>query len=472
MLLSNLDLLGLLFIHLLAIAAACKALLNKRDPRSALGWTVVLVFLPAIGLILYLLFGISRAQSRAEKIMRRHAHVASNYHKPCHLVTDPGDLDPESRSMAFLGSRVTAEALCQGNSIEPLHNGDQAYPAMIEAINAAKNHAYLTTYIFNSGKVAGHFIEALSAARARGVDVRILMDGVGALYSWHKPWKILAQKGVKTALFLPPRLFPPNFTINLRLHRKVLVCDEIGFTGGMNIADEDLSSAGKNCIQDVHFRCLGPVVAQLRHAFLLNWGFCTGDYEPLPQICPSMQGAAHCRVVMDGPGNDADVLNDLICGMINIAHKRVRIMTPYFLPSHDLMAALRSAAQRGVDLRVILPAKNNLPYMNWASKRLLPDLLNAGVRVFFQPPPFAHSKLLTVDDAYSLIGSANLDARSLRLNFELNMEVIDKDLQAHLTTFMDETITKSQEISVDDLMEQPLYLKLRNAACWLFSPYL
>jgi len=185
-----------------------------------------------------------------------------------------------------------------------------------------------------------------------------------------------------------------------------------------------------------------------------------------------MSGDSLCRMVLDGPGTEADPLNDLYCGVIGSAQHTVRIMTPYFLPSHELIAALRSAAQRGVSVRVVLPGKNNLPFVHWASFRLLPVLLEAGVRVWFQPPPFAHTKLLAVDGYYCQIGSANLDARSMRLNFELNMEIFDPEFHTAMALHMDMTIARSREVTLKDLQERLLILKLRDAACWLFSPYL
>lgn len=476
MLVLTAEILLFLALHSLSWVAAGHALLTKHDPRAALGWTACVLLLPLIGPLLYVLFGISRAQSRAEKIMRRQAAHAPA--QPFALASPaPSGEEPEAGTaravcLARTGRRLTGVPLCGGNAVRPLHNGDEAYPAMLAAINAARSHVFLATYIFNAGKAGHAFVEALAAAAARGVDVRVLVDGVGALYSWRKPWKLLARRGVRTARFLPPALLPPSLTINLRNHRKVLVCDAVGFTGGMNIADGNLESAGAHRIQDMHFRCEGPVVSHLRRAFQLNWGFCTGEYAPLPPLPDAEAGASRCRVIVDGPGNDADVLNDLICGAINVARERIRIMTPYFLPSHDLMAALRSAGQRGVDVRVVLPAKNNLPYMNWATCRLLPGLLAAGVRVWFQPPPFAHTKLLAVDDFYTQVGSANLDTRSLRLNFELNMEIFDPVFQARIVEFIDATIGGSREMTLDELNAAPLAVKLRNAACWLFSPYL
>lgn len=471
----GLNILLFLAIHSLSWVAVGHALLTKNDPRAALGWTVCVLLLPLIGPFLYVGFGISRAQSRAEKIMRRQAYAPDRLLPPVNPIPEgKASLSEteETITLARIGYKLTGASLCGGNDVCPLHNGDEAYPAMLEAINTAQSHVFLATYIFNAGKAGDAFVEALSAAAARGVDVRVLVDGVGAFYSWRKPWRRLARRGVRTARFLPPSLLPPSLSINLRNHRKVLVCDAVGFTGGMNISDDNLSGVGSLRIQDMHFRCAGPVVNRLRHAFLLNWGFCTGEYVAPPPLPDADAGVSRCRVIMDGPGNAADVLNDLICGAINMARWHVRIMTPYFLPSHDLMAALRSAGQRGVDVRVVLPAKNNLPYMNWATCRLLPGLLAAGVRVWFQPPPFAHTKLLTVDDCYTQVGSANLDARSLRLNFELNMEIFDAAFQARIVEFIDTTITKSREFTLDGFYAESLPVKLRNAACWLFSPYL
>lgn len=460
--------------HAISLVAAGQALLTKKDPRSALGWTVTLVFLPVIGLVIYLIFGISRAQSRAEKIMRRIADIEKRYPHN----TECGSVklaDSHARDFATLGARLTATPLCGGNSVTPLHNGDEAYPAMLEAIDKANHHVFLGTYIFNYGQAAEKFIDALVGAHERGVDVRVLVDGVGALYSWKKPWKILRDKGVRTTRFRPLKLIPPNLGINLRSHRKVLVCDGIGFTGGMNIADGNLNNLhkkGLKHIQDVQFRFEGPVVSELRQAFLLNWSFCEGTFTPLPPLKDQESGSCDCRVVIDGPGNDADALYDLICGAINMAHTSVRIMTPYFLPPCELMAALRSAAQRGVDTRVILPGVNNLAYMSWASERALPHLLKAGVRIWHQAPPFAHSKLLAIDGFYSLIGSANMDSRSLRLNFELDMEIYDQQFHDRLAHFMDSTITSGTEVTLVNLKRQPLLKKLRDAACWIFSPYL
>lgn len=472
----------LLAAHLLSWVVVVHALLHKRDPRAALGWSVTALFLPGVGALLYLAFGIARAESRAAQLMRDATLFAYGHRE----VTPGGtrhstplghvsyrQLPHRFLHTARIGSKLTGRSLSGGNAITPLFNGDEAYPAMLEAIGNARDHVYLTTYIFNGGETGTAFCTALAAAAARGVDVRVLVDGVGGvLYSWSRPWQRLTEQGVRVARFLPPRLFPPNLTINLRNHRKVLICDRTGFTGGMNIADYHKASSPKYSAQDVHFLCSGPVVAQLQECFLLDWGFCTGDYTGALLVDEDMCGDSLCRMVLDGPGSGRDPLHDLLCGVIAGAGQSVRIMTPYFLPTHELMAAFKSAALRGAEVSVVLPAQNNLSYVHWASHQLFPTLLESGVRIFHQPPPFAHTKLLMVDGFYTQFGSANMDARSLRLNFELNVETFDTSFTRDMELWFDAVRARSREFTPEDAAALSLPVRLRNAACWVFSPYL
>ena len=463
-----------LCIHGLSWLGVVHALLTKQDPRSALGWSATMLFLPLVGPLLYALLGISRAQSAAQRMMRSIAAHDPGY---VHLPREPHEqhtLPQGAVLLEQLGHRLTARNLCGGNAITPLHNGSEAYPAMLQAIDEARHVVYLSTYIFSAGEVAATFCRTLARAAARGVDVRLLVDGFGgSFYSLRKPWAGLARKGVKVARFLPLRLLPPRLCINLRNHRKVLVCDGTAFTGGMNISDGHVLRGSRSDVQDMHFRCTGPIAQQLLRAFMLDWGFACGCYSPLPEVrVTESREDCHCRLILDGPDSDTDPLNDLIAGAISGARYSVRIMTPYFLPTSQLMTSLRSAAQRGLDVRVVLPSRNNLPFVHWASFRLIPSLLRAGVRIWLQPPPFAHTKLLAVDGYYSQIGSANLDARSLHLNFELNMEVFDRHFHDLLADHVDNAIRHGTEITLAGLARRPLPVRLRDAACWLFSPYL
>ncbi len=466
---------GLIGFHLLAWAAVAHVLLTKTDPRSALGWAAVLLMVPVVGLTLYVIFGISRTQSRAAAIMRRHARILPDYAREDSSLQDTTESIPLwLERMERVGRSLTHKALLGGNSVEPLFNGNMAYPRMVEAIRRAQRHVLLTTYIFKDGEAGRSFTEALIAAHRRGCQVRVLVDGVGRLYSLHSPMKRLRAAGIPVALFLPPSLFPPNLMVNLRNHRKVLVCDGTVFTGGMNIADYHvLGRGGRHEVQDVHFELTGPIAASYYRCFFMDWGFATRAYDSaLPEAHFPATGRVYCRTALDGPGPGGDALNDLIAGSISSAIYRVWVMTPYLLPTREIMAALRASAQRGVDTRVILPAKNNLCYVHWASQRILPTLIEAGVRVFYQPPPFAHTKLLCVDDYYTQIGSVNYDSRSLRLNFEMNTELFDRAFCSRMAAFMEETMQHSREVRAGEVEAMPLYARLRSAVFWLFSPYL
>ena len=478
-----LELIALLIVHALSWFVAVHALLHKRDPRAALGWIAAVLFLPLVGAALYFSMGISRADSRAAKLMARAVASAGAYRR---RLSD-GSTHSSSRELALgseelpacfflagVGEKVTGRRLVGGNTLTPLFNGEEAYPAMLDAIRMAKSQVFLSSYIFNDGKAGRSFAGALADAARRGVDVRVLVDGVGRLYSLRPPWRSLRSQGVRTALFLPPRITPWHFSINLRNHRKLLVCDaSVGFTGGMNISDNHLVALpAPRRVRDVHFMCKGPLVEELHDAFLLDWGFVTGHYSELETGCQDESGDSLCRIVLEGPGTSTDQLHDILCAVITGAKQRIRLMTPYFLPTHELIGGLRAAALRGVEVAVLLPAINNLPYIHWATRRLLPQLLQAGVHVRYQPGPFTHTKLLLVDDAYAQIGSANIDPRSLRLNFELNVEVFDAAFVRRMGAFFDEGFQTGQRVSNEKLRRAPLPARLRDAFFWLFSPYL
>ncbi|HJO05253.1 MAG TPA: cardiolipin synthase [Acidobacteriota bacterium] len=470
-----------------ATSAALHALLFKRDPRSAIGWIAVSVTFPLVGPALYYVLGINRIRTRAKRL---HADVPEEIkHRPG--VGAPlgmtGQLPPSSAAepapvrhpplddLVRLGRIVTRRRLTTGNSVKVLHNGEEAYPPMIAAICGAERCVYLATYIFETNATGRSFIEALSAAVSRGVTVRVLVDGVGELYGWPRVSKLLARAGVPSARFLPPRLLPPQLAINLRNHRKIVVVDgRVAFTGGMNIGDRHLADdTDPRRVTDVHFRLHGPVVRQIESVFLDDWEFTTDEaLEPSSGRADATAGTTSAHVVVDGPDEDLDRLAAILIGALGAAQHRVWIMTPYFLPPRELIAALKAAALRGTDVRVILPAKNNLPYVHWASRNILWELLHWGVRVFYQPAPFAHSKLLLVDEEYVQIGSANIDPRSLRLNFELTLELYDRSLVATLDDYAGAMIGQSREVTFGELERRHLGIRIRDAVAGLFIPYL
>ncbi|HEX6995073.1 MAG TPA: phospholipase D-like domain-containing protein [Gammaproteobacteria bacterium] len=433
----------------LGLFAAVHALLNKRRPQAAFGWIAVSLALPFVGPLLYYLFGINRVESRA-RVLRG-------------TIVSSAPLDPAAE-LPLVG----------GNRVDALRNGEDAYPAMLAAIRGAERSIRLSTYIFGTRGVGAEFVEALAAARRRGVDVRVLLDGVGELYTWPRAGAELRRRGVRVARFLPPRLIPPTLHVNLRNHRKILVVDgAVAFTGGMNIDARHLvgDPARERPVVDLHFRLAGPVVALLDAVFVTDWRFATG--ESLPPAAPGEPcGDALCRVVADGPDENRDPLVALLLEAVASARRRVAIMTPYFLPPPELVGVMQATALRGIDVAVVLPATNNLPYVHWATRHMLWELLLFGVRVYYQPGPFVHTKLLVVDDERAVVGSWNLDPRSLRLNFELAVEVRDARLVDALAAHFDECRARSTPVTLRDVDGRPLPERIRDGAAWLFTPYL
>lgn len=470
---------AVILIIMVAIVAACHALLYKRDPRAALGWMAVCLLFPLVGPALYVLFGFNRVRTRAKKMGHRWQFLLYTRYERVEDQDAPVlsslDVPEEVKPIARISDAVTRRPLVGGNRIELLHNGEEVYPAMLEAIEHVEHILFLSTYIFETNDTGRQFIDALARAEGRGTTVKVSIDGIGELYSIPRAGKLLERRGVKVARFLPPRLMPPELHINLRNHRKILAADgRIGFIGGMNIGDRHLAGRTENSsrVVDVHFRLTGPVVTQIEHVFLEDWGFSTGERVVPSQTSATETGSMICRTIIDGPNEDLDKLSTILVGAVSAARQKISIMTPYFLPSRELIAALQSAALRGVEVTIVLPAKNNFFIVHWATRNMLWELLKWGVRVFYQPPPFVHTKLFVVDDQYALIGSANIDPRSLRLNFELAVEVFDSTFAAILLEHIQRSRERSLEVLLEDVDGRPLPARIRDALAWLFSPYL
>lgn len=463
-----------------SVGASVHAVVYKRDDRAAVGWVGLIWLVPLVGAILYVLLGINRIQRRAALLRSDSPTYHTSELEALRLAAaeDPGS--PEAvRSMGSLPAlmdRVTRRPLTLGNQVEYLTNGDEAYPAMLREIERAEQSVALSTYIFDNDRAGAMFREALVSARRRGVEVRVLIDAVGARYSWPSMVRVLRNDGIRVARFIPTLLPWRMPYMNLRNHRKLLLVDgKVGFTGGMNIRSGHLV-AGKHhrrLVQDVHFRLEGPVVSHIAETFAEDWTFCTGerlDESWFPKL--GEVGPVAARGVVDGPDEDFERLKWTFHGAIGCAERSVRIVTPYFVPDQALIQSLNVAALRGVAVEAILPEVNNQALVRWASTARLWQLLQQGCRVFFSPPPFDHSKLMLVDETWVLLGSANWDARSIRLNFEFNVECYDRDLAERLDRWFQGKKEAAREVDLEDLNRRPLPLRVRDGAARLLSPYL
>ena len=461
-----------------SLLSAGHALLFKRDPKSATGWIGICLTLPLLGPFLYWIMGVNRINRKARRWLETGRRLSGWASFPEREGDEAAKLLPEGgehlSELRMLGDRVTKYPLLPGNKILPLKNGESAYPAMLAAIVEARHSVHLSTYIFDGDGTGQRFAEVLRSAADRGVDVRVVVDSLGEKYSRPTASRMFKDSRVKFGLFLP---LLQGVHINLRNHRKIMVVDGCkAFTGGMNIGGRHLveGSETSSPVVDIHFMVEGPVVADLQRVFIGDWHFVTGeilrDHCLFPRLIPV--GPVLIRAVSDGPEKEFHRLHLIIMGALACARQTVRIMTPYFIPDRPLISALVSTALRGVEVTLVLPAKNNLPYVHWATRAYLWELLQAGIRIWYQPPPFVHTKLLLVDGVWSLIGSANFDPRSLRLNFELDLEVYDPDFTELLERDFKKKVTVSKKVDHSYIKRWSLLERLRDGAAKLFSPYL
>ena len=459
--------LGLAHIAL-AVAVTIHVLLHKRDVPAAIGWMGLAWLSPVLGPVLYWLFGINRVRRRAYRISRRYA--ARRPPPPPVGAIRSEKYAALERAVGVITNRSTLA----GNAISLLRNGDEAYPVMLQAIAEAKISIGLTSYIFYADEAGTPFIEALIAAKRRGVEVRVIIDGVGSGYFFSTTVFRLQRGGVKAAQFMHSWLPWRMAFLNLRNHKKILVVDgKRGFVGGLNISAHNLKACEPHtAVRDMHFEVNGPVVEQITEAFVTDWEFATGEelkglnWFPASSEC----GPMLARVITSGPDQDIEKIEFMFLQAIGTAQRQIKIITPYFLPDERLIAALELAAMRGVDVDIVIPENSDHKIVDWAVMAHIAPLLVAGARIWRAPQPFEHSKLMTIDGGWSLVGSANWDQRSLRLNFELNMEVYDQAF----TALLSEKIAARQgtEVTLKGLYSRSFPVRLRDRAVRLMLPYL
>lgn len=463
-----------------ALAVTVHAVLWKRDTRAVIGWVGVAWLAPLLGPMLYVGFGINRIQRRATSLrFRPGASWEPSERLSDHERVRREEIEamyPQLVGLARLGRKLNGRRLLSGNRVQTLMNGDEAFPAMLSAIDRAERSVSLLSYIFDADSVGRMFKDALVKAQQRGVEVRVLVDHVGARYSRPNMISQLQKAGIHAQAFLPTLLPRSVKYANLRNHRKILVVDgKLGFAGGTNIREGHwLSRHPEAPVQCVHFALEGPIVAQLQEMFAIDWAFTTSESLEGPLWFPELHAAGNvwARGVPDGPDEDFEKITHTLLGAISSAAREVHIVTPYFLPQPALIQTLAVTALRGVAVHIVLPSQNNLPFVQWASTALFWQLLEKGCRIYLSEPPFDHSKLMVVDRMWSLIGSSNWDPRSLRLNFEFNVECYDPELAHHLATLTDEKIAVAREVTLEDVNSRSFPVQLRDGLSRLLTPYL
>lgn len=459
--------------------AAVHAAMTKQDVRAAIGWVSLTLFSPLFGAAAYFVAGINRVRVTRVSQQRDEAMLAYAREPEATEVDVVPLSGAQFASLKTLTDKVSRFQLLGGNAVLPLAGGDEAYPAMLQAIRAARHTVALQTYIFDNDPIGREMAEAIIDAHRRGVQVRVLIDAVGARYSHPPIVRQLRRAGVTTARFMtnPMGVLRMPYA-NLRSHRKILVVDgRVGFSGGMNIRAAFVRAlARERTNRDTHFRFEGPVVAQLLSVFAHDWDFTTRERLPV-KVWFDHQGSnnagpAAVRCVPSGPDRSVGSNRNVLLGALAVAQRHIRIQSPYFLPDQALIGALATAARRGVRVDIVVPGRNNLRLVDYAMSAQLDQVIRCGCNVWRATGPFDHSKLMTVDDAWTYAGSSNLDPRSLRLNFELDTEIYHRDTAVWVSARIDAAIVRARPETLQTLAALPFAKRLRNKIIWLATPYL
>lgn len=467
----------------LGVPAAIHATMTKEEVRAAIGWVGVIILSPVIGAVIYAVAGINRIRRSSISSQRAFLHEIGQDHFMRFDASAENILahfEKRFVAMKTLGDRVSRCRLTTGNDIAMLQSGDEAYQAMLDAIGGAKRSILVETYIFDRDKIGLRLANALIAAVKRGVKVRVLIDSVGARYSIPSIVGYLAKHGVKVDVFNGNIIIGLRLPYaNLRTHRKIMIVDgNVAFTGGMNIrAGFSAEIVGEDNARDTHFRLTGPIVTDLFHIASEDWRFTTKEVlsgEPWLIATPEKHAGepVFIRAVPSGPDRSVEANHRMLMGAFSIAQTRIRIMSPYFLPDRELISALVTAARRGVEVDIVVPAINNLKLVDRAMTAQFDQILKGHCRIWRASGNFNHSKLLAIDGLWAYVGSSNLDPRSLRLNFEVDLEVMDAQFASEVEGLIEMAMASAKPVLLQSLRARSFWVRLLDRIIWLGSPYL
>ncbi|MBE2287729.1 MAG: cardiolipin synthase [Prosthecobacter sp.] len=468
-------------LHILLLACVALRLFSRRAAQgSTVAWLLLVVLVPFFGVLIYLLIGERRLgrlwMKRAAALRPQVWQWAQGIPPAC--VASARTLSDGGESVSRLARAAVGIPLMSGHRLQLIADSPSIMRSMIEDIDAARDSVHMEFYIWQAGGFVDALVDALIRSAGRGVRCTTLMDSLGSRpFFGSDACRRLREGGVAVVEVLPVnplRMFFVRF--DLRDHRKIMVVDgAAAFTGGMNIREGNMLSRNPaHPVHDLHFEVRGPVVAQIQRVFVEDWEFCTGETLEGPLWFPELPACGSCSAIgiVDGPDEDLEVMPAAFFAALNAAREEVLIMTPYFLPTATLMAALRLCAIRGVKVTILTPAQNNIPFVAWAAQTLYPELLSVGCRIFESPPPFDHAKFFLIDGVWSFLGSTNWDPRSLRLNFELNLACHDAGLGGRLRKEMAERLLLCREVTRESVDATPVLQRLRNGFARLFIPVL
>lgn len=477
---------------LYVVGLAIWILFEKRSPVATLAWILALVALPYVGFVVFFFLG----PRRLVRKRLRHRRARGRVEGP---KVDARLLALEDPRIAQLGRLATQSGEAPSDScdeVEVFHDAESTYASIEVAIASAKHHVHVAYYIFEPGRIGDRFRDALVERAKAGVTVRVLVDDVGSSALTRKFIKTLRDAGVKFARFNPVTFSRIRSRIDFRNHRKIVVIDgTIGFTGGINVTDDYMPETAPPSSRlekkakkkrakrkqpgpwrDTHVRIAGDAVRWLQLVFLDDWHYAT-RYVPSPRDepyfpTPTGTGQHHVQILASGPDRETEPIQRTYFAAIALAAERVYVTTPYFVPDDAVLTALTTAAQRGVDVRILVPRLSDSIVVTAAARSYYDTVLAAGVRVFEYQPTMIHSKTLLVDDFFSSVGTANMDNRSFRLNFEVTAVLYGKLHAEALADQFDRDLQLAREVKLDSRRTLAFKWRLFEAGARVLSPLL
>jgi cardiolipin synthase len=459
-----------------AIVMAVVIVLQRRSPAATIAWMLVLAFLPIFGWVIYRLIGPQRLERK--KLRRRLTRKLIEEAQGAIHDIETGSPMRHREQLARIGLVAGEPPPLRAESLELYCDGQGAYRAIGEAIDAARHHVHVEYYIWENDHSGRRLRDQLVGCARRGLEVRVMVDGTGSIGVRRGFFTPLTEAGGEVAWFNPVSLFSfRRRRADFRSHRKIVVCDgRVGFMGGMNMADAQTAEfSGELAWRDTHVRLVGSTVRALQRVFAENWAYCTEQVLPFTEMyfpLPTGEGGDVVQIVSSGPDLATFAIHKVYFAAINQATHRVWLTTPYFVPDESILSAVVSAAMRGVDVRLIVPAKGDSRLVDLAARSYFPEILEAGVKLYEYLPRFVHSKTMVIDDDVAIVASANLDNRSFRLDFELGAVLYAQQFNRELAEAFTTDLASCREVKFAEVSHQRFFPRLFQAGARLLSPLL
>ncbi len=458
--------------------------LERRDPAATWAWLLVLFFIPILGFVIYLLLG---RRLRKKHLFRWEGQSKIGIEKLIDYqmaAIEKGSFEfrnPETKyydDMIFMHLRNNHAVLTQDNAIEIFDDGKEKFEKLLEDMEQAKDHIHVQYYIFRLDDLGKRIVDVLIRKAKQGVKVRVLYDDIGSRGVRKKDFQELLDLGGEVGVFFPSILPLINPRLNYRNHRKIVIIDgRIGYIGGFNVGDEYLGLAKKfGYWRDTHLRIEGSAVHPLQTRFILDWTQASEahDIQYADRYFPVIpqKGDVAVQIVSSGPDSEWEQIKDGYLKMIYQARDYIYIQTPYFIPDASFIDAVRIACLSGVDVRIMIPNKPDHMFVYWATYSNVGKLLKAGARVYIYEKGFIHAKQIVVDDRVSTVGTANIDMRSFKLNFEVNAFIYDKNDSHRLAELFEKDILDSSELTYELYLQRTNMIKIKESISRLISPIL